>query len=148
MQLKKWSAGMACLMLSVSALAQKTAPAPVKRGPAAIQTAPAAPPSDAVQVDEQRWRWTDAKGKSWLYRRTPFGWTKWEEGKDSASEAPKAASEEAKSTLRVEGVEGDVVRFQRQMPFGPSRWTRKIADLTEDERTAYEKSPFAQSAKK
>lgn len=157
MQLLKCYAALACLVLGVPGFCQEKAAPPSKAAPAPQAKTVAKPsrpvetlpPPGAVQVSERTWRWTDAKGKAWLFTKTPFGWNKREDTKEEeAVESPAKAANEAAPELRVEGVENDVVTFSRQMPFGRSHWTRKMAELTDDERTAYEKSSFAQSEKK
>lgn len=86
-------------------------------------------PSDATQVDANTWRYTDKDGKAWLYRRTPFGLIKMEDKPE------RAAAPAATDTLKAVE-EGDHVNFERASPFGPRRWTKKTANLDEDEKAA------------
>ena len=89
------------------------------------------PPAGAVKVDENFYRFTDAKGKKWIYRKTPFGWAKMEETPETAAPAPRQSEAE----IRVLS-DGEVIKFEKASPFGTSRWERKIDQLTADERTA------------
>lgn len=84
-------------------------------------------PPEATQVDSNTWRYTDKDGKAWLYRRTPFGLIKMED-------KPQQAAAPTDSLKAVE--EGDHVSFERASPFGPRRWTKKSADLDDDEKAA------------
>ncbi len=89
------------------------------------------PPAGAVKVDDNFYRFTDAKGKKWVYRKTPFGWAKIEETAETAPPPPRPAEAE----IRVLS-DGDVVKFEKASPFGTSRWERKADELTADEKTA------------
>ncbi|MDX2179615.1 MAG: hypothetical protein SFV18_08495 [Bryobacteraceae bacterium] len=53
---------------SGKATAKKTEPPP-----------PSGLPSDAVKIGDYDWRWVDPKGKAWIYRRGPVGYSRWEE---------------------------------------------------------------------
>ncbi|WP_321475904.1 hypothetical protein [uncultured Paludibaculum sp.] len=90
-------------------------------------------PANAEKIQEGVYKAKDAKGKTWIYSRTPFGWTKTDEA---------AFQEAAKSSemppIRVVAVEGDKVKFERDSPFGKSVWSKPINDLAADERAAYE----------
>jgi hypothetical protein len=88
------------------------------------------PPAGAVKVAENHYRYTDAQGKTWLYRKTPFGWSKREETAETAA-APRGPEAE----IRVLA-DGDVVKFEKPSPFGVSRWERKADELTADEKNA------------
>jgi hypothetical protein len=89
------------------------------------------PPAGAVKVDDNFYRFTDAKGKKWVYRKTPFGWAKMEETPETAAPAPRQSEAE----IRVLS-DGEVVKFEKSSPFGASRWERKIDELSADEKTA------------
>jgi hypothetical protein len=116
-----------------------TAPAP-RTAPAEVKI-----PAGAVKSDDGKfYRYTDAKGKKWIYRETPFGVAKSEEkppdptvtpfGKAKAKDPEPAAAQpvEAKE-LTVAYDEGDSVRFERPTPFGTKKWTKKRSELTADE---------------
>lgn len=99
-------------------------------------------PANAVKIQEGVYQVKDAKGKTWIYSRTPFGWSKVDE---AASKESARASETP--AFRAVSVEGDKVKFERETPFGKSTWTKPIADLTADEKAAYDLKMNAQSEK-
>ena len=86
-------------------------------------------PKTAVEVQPHLYRFTDAKGKAWLYREGPFGLSKWEDRPVAASPAPVHEA----NPVRVTDL-GTKVRFERDTPFGTSRWVRNKADLTDEEK--------------
>jgi len=90
-------------------------------------------PSGAKQVEPGLYRYTDAQGKTWMYRQTPFGLAKWED--KPATAAPVAEPEVPVSITDL----GDSVQFERPTPFGPHKWTKKKTDLNEEERALLKK---------
>ncbi len=98
-------------------------------------SAPIGPPKEAVEIAPFTFRYVDARGKVWIYHRTPFGWMK-AERKDVPEAAPAPAP--LPETLVVE--DGDSVRFERNTPFGPQRWRRKKSELTEQEKQIFERA--------
>lgn len=109
---------------------------------AAKTATPPGPPKTAVETAPGVFRDVDAKGKVWIYRRTPFGWMKAEE-KDVPPPAANSAAP-APATRAVE--DGDSVRFERNTPFGVQRWTRKKTELTEEEKRIFESASRTGSA--
>jgi hypothetical protein len=110
------------------------------------ETAVTAIPAGATESSPGLFTHTDAAGKTWLYRKTPFGVVKSAEPPASTpasqpAEAPRGnpfgeikAAAGAASTASVTAVEdGDSYKFERTTPFGPTRWTRKRSELTADE---------------
>ncbi|MEP7362883.1 MAG: hypothetical protein ABI972_06475 [Acidobacteriota bacterium] len=93
-------------------------------------------PEGAVQVDRNTWRAKDKDGKIWMYRRTPFGLSKYE-----ADEQP---AEDAVTDL-VAVDKGDSVEFQRKTPFGVSKWTKKKDELDANEAAALKRATPASS---
>ena len=91
-------------------------------------------PSGAVQVEPNLYRFTDAQGKNWMYRRTPFGISKWQE--DSVPTPPTVPET---NLPRVTDF-GDRLQFERSTPFGSTVWTKKKSDLTEEEKAWSEAS--------
>ena len=85
-------------------------------------------PAGAAEVQPYTYSYTDAQGKQWMYRQTPFGTTKWE-----ASDVPPA-SVPAQPNPVTASESGDQVRFERTTPFGHYVWTKKKSDLTGDEK--------------
>lgn len=101
-------------------------------------------PKDAEEVGTNLYRTTDAQGKHWLYRKTPFGVSKWEEkpgdvNGQSQQQPPPSASLIMKDL-------GDSVEFQRLTPFGPQKWVRKKSEMTEEERASFETQEHAREA--
>ena len=130
------------LTISLSTLLAAETPAhKTKAQPAAARTAAQAKaqpaiPAGAVQSADGTWRYTDAQGKHWCYRRTPFGISKYEDKPAVPAAEPR--------TARIKATEdGDQVRFERPGPFGPYRWTRKKTELDATERAAWESQQAA-----
>jgi hypothetical protein len=112
--------------------ASKAAPAEVKI------------PAGAVKTEDGSFKFTDAKGKKWIYRNTPFGVAKSEDkaadptatpfGKAKPQEKP---AEDAKAAVETNPTrafdEGDSYRFERSTPFGVSKWRKKKTDLDASE---------------
>jgi hypothetical protein len=90
-------------------------------------------PAGAKEVEPGLYRYTDAQGKTWMYRNTPFGLAKWED--KPAATAPVAQPVVAVSTTDL----GDSIQFERPTPFGTQKWTKKKTDLTEDEKAYLKK---------
>lgn len=86
-------------------------------------------PKGAIEVEPNLYRYTDLQGKTWLMRRTPFGFSRWE---DKPAPAQPAQVDTA-PPINVTDL-GDTVRFERQTPFGKSTWLRKKTELTDDEK--------------
>lgn len=87
-------------------------------------------PPGAEKVEEGLWRAKDAQGRTWIYKRTPFGLVRMEEEQKAA--APAGPS------IRVVEVRGKEAVFERQSPFGRKTWTRKAEEMDEEERRALE----------
>jgi len=87
-------------------------------------------PKGAQPVGPNLFRYTDAQGKTWMYRQTPFGVSKWEEKpgeEQNAEAAPKPLPATATDL-------GDKVQFERDTPFGHQKWIVNKSDLTPDEK--------------
>src|SRR5438094_9214400 len=108
--------------------APKKASAKQKPAPAAEITIPAG----ATRVEPGTYNYTDAQGKKWIYRQTPFGLARTED-KPAERPAPPATG-----TTTTATEDGDTVRFERPGPFGIYRWQKKKTELDEDERAAWE----------
>ncbi len=85
-------------------------------------------PSGAQKIDDSSYRYRDAQGKTWIYTRTPFGFSRSEEG---AAKPVEVVAET--NPVKVRDL-GDSYEFVKSSPFGQSRWTRKKSELTPDER--------------
>src|SRR5579862_7498175 len=69
-------------------------------------------PKGAVETSTGLYRWTDKDGKVWMYRRSPFGISRYPA--DIATYDKQTSTEE--ETKAVE--QGDSIRFERSTPFG------------------------------
>jgi hypothetical protein len=112
------------------------APRTPAKDPAALPTVP----EGAKQVAPYLFRYTDAQGKTWMYRQTPFGVSKWE---DKPSEQQPASVDTVPTTVKDLG---DSVQFQRLTPFGPAKWVRKKSELTDDEKAILARQEGAKSS--
>ena len=93
-------------------------------------------PADAVKDDDGDYRYTDPQGKKWIYRKTPFGVVRLEDGPErAAAQAAAANGADIKATE-----DGDNVRFERQGPFGLWKWEKKKSELDETEKAALRNS--------
>ena len=93
-------------------------------------------PAAAVQGADGDYHYTDPEGKKWIYRRTPFGVTRLEDTPERA-----AAQASAANGAGIKATEaGDVVRFERQGPFGLWKWEKKKSELDETEKAALKSS--------
>jgi len=105
-------------------------------------------PAAAEKIGENVWRYKDPQGKTWVYQRNPFGLSRTEE--QEREERPAVAPVR---TTRVVAEKGEEISFERDTPFGKSRWTKKKAELSDEERAALEDlrapgSPNSKEAKK
>ena len=118
-------------------------------------------PKDAVQTGADAWEHKDREGRTWYFRRTPFGWMKSgglneadrkklesapaPEKRDvspfgpvnSASKKDAAPDQPAVETKVRDN--GDSLEFERPTPFGPVKWTRKKTELKPDEQAAWDR---------
>lgn len=129
------------LLAATLACAQdrSAAPAQPPKPAASADTAPALP-KGAVQVEPNLFRYTGAQGKTWLARRTPFGFSTWED-----KPAPPQPVQAAGAPLIQATDLGDTVRFERATPFGKSTWLRKKTELNDDEKAWLEAAPGPQA---
>jgi len=119
------------LLLLVAALAaaqDRSAAAGAKQTAAAESGATL--PKGAIEIEPNLYRYTDAQGKTWLARRTPFGFSRWE---DKPAPIPAAPAIDSKPQVKATDL-GDRVKFETPTPFGATTWTRQKSDLTGDEK--------------
>src|SRR5437899_1702497 len=93
------------------------------------ESTPPGVPSGATKVAPYTYRLSDKDGKTWIYRQTPFGYSKAEEKAQDAKETPLAPPPPTK----VKDL-GDRYRFERQGMMGKMVWERKKTELTDDEK--------------
>ncbi len=124
-------AAVAYKAVSPKVTAKKAAPAKVP--PKAID--PGEPPKTAASTADGSFSWTDAKGKRWNSRKTPFGWMRSEDTGMVADPSVGALD----ASVRVTDL-GDNVRFEKPTPFGPTKWEKRKSDLTDGERAALERA--------
>ncbi|HSM79588.1 MAG TPA: hypothetical protein VLT57_18245 [Bryobacteraceae bacterium] len=87
-------------------------------------------PKGATQVDATSWRWTDAKGTAWIYRKTPFGFSRYRE----EDEKQRAMTQRAEVNPPKVTDAGDSYQFERTTPFGVQSWKKKKDSLTDSEK--------------
>ena len=117
-------------------------------------------PKTAVQTSADSWEYKDAEGRTWYYRRSPFGWMKTgglteaerkkaetappPEKRDASPFGPIATTKESApgqaSSVEIKVREaGESLEFERPTPFGPVKWTRKKSELKPDEQSAWDR---------
>ena len=128
-------------VIFVSALAlsatdpQTQKPAPKKAAKTVQVAKPLTIPEGAVLGPDGDYRFTDAQGRKWLYRHTPFGVSKREDTGAPAVSASGPATAASPAGLKATE-DGDVVHFEKPGPFGPWKWDKKKAELDEAEKAA------------
>jgi len=93
-------------------------------------------PADAKEIEPNLFRYTDPQGKTWLYRRTPFGVGKWED-KPATEAAVESTAPPANPPVITDL--GDSLQFVRQTPFGPQKSVRKKTELTAEEKALWQR---------
>jgi hypothetical protein len=93
-------------------------------------------PASAVKFEPGSYHYTDAKGKKWILRPTPFGIAKIED-KDALA-AKKDEPDHSMDNVKITA-DGDSVKFERPGPFGTYKWEKKKADLDAGEKAAWER---------
>lgn len=91
---------------------------------------PNSPPASAERLEDGTYRVQESNGTTWLYRNTPFGWVKYRQ-KEEQKEKPMSAG--AARKLWKAWREGDRVFFERRTPFGVSRWSKPLTELSPEE---------------
>ena len=90
-------------------------------------------PAGAVLTAPGTYRYTDAGGRKWTYRQTPFGLAKFEEKDGAADESIRKTASNIQATE-----DGEYVRFERPSPFGTYRWKQKKTELSPLEQAAWD----------
>ena len=96
-------------------------------------------PANAVKIDEQTYKVKEKDGKTWVYRRTPFGLSRVAEEQFRKQEDAAPIRPSSQSSVRVIDL-GDEYKFERAHPFGIQVWKRKKAELTGEEKGYIEKA--------
>ena len=99
-------------------------------------------PKSAVESEPGTFHYTDAQGKKWIYRTTPFGVARFEDKPDSKSVAAPDPAAGITATA-----DGDTIRFERPGPFGVYRWQKAKSDLNDVERAILNRTAAATPAK-
>ncbi|HXB71521.1 MAG TPA: hypothetical protein VNY05_25015 [Candidatus Acidoferrales bacterium] len=110
-------------------------------------------PKGAVETEPGTFRYTDAQGKKWIYRQTPFGVARLQDvpvKRDAVPQAgpdnkPAPAPDLSAGTKAT--ASGDTIRFERPGPFGVYRWEKNKADLDEMEQAAWDRQLARSPAK-
>jgi hypothetical protein len=120
-------------------------------------------PKGATEIEPGVYKHTDAAGKTFIFRKTPFGVVKSPEQGATQDKAPAPQPSTKSGTTAspfgdvnnkpsgsqdVKVVErGDVLEFERPSPFGSYKWKAKKAELTADERDAWTRARERQTSK-
>ena len=132
-------------MFASALLLSATDPQAAKKTTAPVKTIkPVEIPKGAVESEPGTFRFTDADGKKWIYRKTPWGVSKVEDKGTDTTAATKPVDPSAGITATEDG---DTVRFERPGPFGVYKWQKNKSELDESERAALERSRSATKAK-
>jgi hypothetical protein len=127
--------------LAVAAAERKATAKDAKTKTTAAKSAPrqVVVPAGAEEISPGEWRHTDAGGKRWIYRQTPFGIARIEDKASPEADRQAAESEAAQLAATTAVEDGDVIRFTRPGPFGLYRWTKKKSELNEQERAVWKR---------
>jgi len=93
-------------------------------------------PKSAVEFEPGSYHYTDAKGKKWILRPTPFGIAKIED--TGVPLRKKGDQDHSMDNVKITE-DGDSVKFERPGPFGIYKWEKKKADLDDGEKAAWER---------
>ena len=119
------------LLIAVLPLAAQTTKNTKKTTPPAAAPAEVVIPKGAVEQADGNFHYTDAQGKKWLYRKTPFGVSKVEE------KPLPAATVEQEDKITVATDAGDSVHFEKPSPFGTVKWDKKKTELDSNEQSIW-----------
>jgi hypothetical protein len=128
-----------CFAMALAMAIGQAEDAPAKKKTAAkpaTSTAGLKLPAGATEVEPGTYTYTDAQGKKWIYRKTPFGLARAEDKPAPADAKPAPPLGDGVTATE----DGDSVHFERSSPFGVYRWQKKKSDMTDDERAAFERS--------
>jgi hypothetical protein len=117
----------------------KKAAAPEAASEPSAQTAPKKPeiPAGAVKSEDGSYRYTDAQGKKWIYRKTPFGIARLEDTPVDTRTRTAGTPDRFENVKATE--DGDTIRFERPGPFGTYKWQRKKTELDTMEQSVWDR---------
>ena len=113
--------------------------------PAATSTPGLALPPGAVKIDDITYKVKEKDGKTYVYRRNPFGVSRLPEEQFQKIQSTPNIAPSTDVPVKVTDL-GAEYRFQRMTPFGGQSWKRAKSDLTAEERAYVEKSLKEQSS--
>ncbi len=99
-------------------------------------------PARAVALGDGSYRYTDAQGRKWILRKTPFGISRVADTPAATKPAPAVALDNARAFE-----DGDFIRFERPGPFGTYKWQRRKTELDSAEKAVWERQQKALTAK-
>ena len=113
------------------------------KAPAKKQQATPAPkeiPANAEEVEPGTFRYTDANGKKWFLRKTPFGLARFEDTGEPLRR--KSSADDPMAGVKI-SENGDSLHFERVGPFGTYKWDKKKSELSQEEKAAWERQKSA-----
>jgi hypothetical protein len=134
-------------------------PQPVKAPAAPKVIQPLQIPAGALESEPGTFRYTDARGKKWIYRKTPFGIARLEDVPSGKALASDKAAGKSLRAVEVDGVDvkgadvqatedGDTIRFERPGPFGVYKWQKNKSELDEMEQAVWNRQRSGMAAKR
>jgi hypothetical protein len=133
--MNKWIAIIALFAMVVSAPAADKKKTAAAAKPATPVVQPLVIPKDASPNSDGTYSYTDKAGKKWIFSKTPFGISKIQ---DMSGAAPVIAAAPAGQYMKAVD-NGETVKFERQSPFGTTKWEKKKSELTDEERGVVER---------
>jgi hypothetical protein len=128
------------ILMTPALRAADSKPAAARKPAASVEL-----PKQAVLVSPGTYTYTDAQGKKWIYRQTPFGLAKFEDREPPASDQENEQKRIAQTRAYEEG---DSVRFERPGPFGLYKWKVKKTELNSMEKAVWERTRDQQPREK
>ncbi|MBX9602177.1 MAG: hypothetical protein K2X35_14290 [Bryobacteraceae bacterium] len=117
--------------MALASFAQQP-PAPEKK-PDAYQTVTV--PADAKEVAPQTYKYTDPDGRKWIFKKTPFGVSRFADNGELDRPAPKIEP----NPNMTAAAKGDRIYFENPTPFGKQKWSKTKAELNELEQAVVDR---------
>lgn len=118
--------------VSLIALASFAQQSPEKK-PDAYQTLTV--PADAREVSPQTYKYTDPDGRKWIYKKTPFGVSRFADNGEIDRPVPKAEP----NPNMTAAAKGDLIYFENPTLFGKQKWSKKKTELNEIEQAVVDR---------